>query len=211
MESTNAEPTPKAAAGRRPLFWWPITLFTLTLAMLFVAGRVSAWHGTDAGPGDRWRAHAARILDRMLADIDASEEQAARIRTIADETLELVTASHASDASDKESRDDGETLRALITADPPDRAALEALRSEHLARADALSEAVVAKLVEVLEVLTPEQRQQLAEKLDEHRAHHHGPHAGRHGGPGHQGFFEHLRSSGARAPQDDAPRDASGV
>ncbi len=208
MESTNREPTPKKATGRRPLFWWPITLFTLTLAMLFVAGRVSAWHGTDAKPGDRWRAHAARMLDRMISDIDASEEQAARIRAIADETLELVAASHASHG---EAGDDGETLRALITADPPDRAALEALRSEHLARADALSEAVVAKLVEVLEVLTPEQRQQLAEKLDEHRAHHHGPHAGRHGGPGHHGFFEHLRSSGPRAPHDDAPRDASGV
>lgn len=205
MESTNAEPTPKEAAGRRPLFWWPITLFTLTLAMLFVASRGSAWHRTDAEPGDRWRAHAARMLDRLLADIDASEEQAARIRAIADETLELVAAAHS------DGRDDGETLRALITADPPDRAALEALRSEHLARADALSEAVIAKLSELLEVLTPEQRQQLAEKLDEHRAHHHRPHAGRHGGPGHHGFFDHLRSNGARAPQDDAPRDASGV
>ena len=205
MESTNAEPTPKAAATRRPLFWWPLTLFTLTVTMFFVAGQVSAWYGGGGDPAGRWRAHADRMLDRILSEVDASEDQANRIRGIADETLELVTASHA------EGREDADALRALITADPPDRAALEAFRSEHLARADALSEAVVTQLARVLEVLTPEQRQKLVDRFDEHRAHHHGPDAGRHGPHGRHGFLDFFRPSGDRAAHSRAPRDASGV
>lgn len=204
MESTNAEPRPERAATRRPLFWWPLTLFALTVTMLFVAGRVSAWYGGDDDPAGRWRAHADRMLDRILSEVDASEDQATRIRAIADETLELVAASHA------EGREDADALRTLITANPPDRAALEAFRSEHLARADALSEAVVTQLARVLEVLTPEQRQKLVDRFDEHRAHRrdHGPDAGRHGS---HGFLDFFRPSGDRAAHSRAPRDASGV
>ena len=204
MESTNAEPKSEGVATRRPLFWWPLTLFALTVTLLFVAGRVSAWYGGEDDPASRWRAHADRMLDRILSEIDASEDQATRIRVIADETLELVTASHA------EGREDADALRTLITADPSDRAALEAFRSEHLARADALSEAVVTQLARVLEVLTPEQRQKLVDQLDELRAHHHahGPDAGRHGT---HGFLDFFRSSGGRVAHIRAPRDASGV
>ena len=194
MESTRENPTPKQPATRRPLFWWPFTLFALTVAMLVVAGSVSAWYGPEEEHGMRWRAHAERMLGRVLSEIDASDDQAIRIRAIAEETFELVAASQA------DRRGDADSLRTLITADPPDRAALEALRSEHLARADALSEAVVEKLARVLEVLTPEQRQKLVEQLDEHRAHFRGGHPRGHH-PDHQ----------LDEPGPDASRDGDGA
>ena len=61
-----------------------------------------------------------------------------------------------------------EALRDLVTADEIDREAFEAMRVKHIEMADAASRTILAALTEALEVLTPEQRADLAEQLANH-------------------------------------------
>lgn len=178
MEANDPSQTPLRAHGRRPLFWWPFTLIALTTALLFVAGRVSAWRGADGDEEGRFRRHAERMLDRALDEVDATDAQATQVRAIGDDIFELLATAHA------ERQGDADALRAALTAEQVDRAALEAIRSAHVARADALSADVATRLADALEVLTPEQRQRLIDRADEFRAHrrdHHGHRWGKHG------------------------------
>lgn len=159
--------------NRRPLFWWPFTLIALTTALLLVANRVSAWHGSDGDDASAFRRHAERMLERALDEVDATDAQTTRIQSIGSEIFELVATAHT------DGRNDGDALREALSAEQVDRAALEAIRSAHVERADALSEAIATRLADALEVLTPDQRQRLIARADEFRAHHrdhHGHH-----------------------------------
>ncbi len=169
---------------RRPLFWWPFTLLGMTLALMLFAHRVSAGHGPPRGGAETWHHPTDRILDHLLAELDASDAQAERIRAIGEEARALFESQH------EQRIDDLAALRAAVTAEPVDRDALEMLRQEHLARAQALSETMTAHLADALEVLDPEQRQQLIARIETFRAHRrHGPFGpirqGGHGGPWH--------------------------
>jgi len=165
----NGSTAPRKPGGLgRALIWWPATLALLTLMLLFVAGRVSAWHGRGERGPDAWRAHAARMLDRVLDEIDASDAQAERIRTIADSAFAELAAARAADPA----AGGADALRALVTAESVDRGALEALRSAHVERAAALSAIAATRLADALEVLTPAQRVTLVDTLDDFRAHH---------------------------------------
>jgi len=166
MTAHDTAETPRTAPRFRPLFWWPITLFVLTTALLLVADRVSAWHAVEDHTAQAWRRHGERILDRILADIEATDEQATEIRRIGSETFDLLAAARA------EGGGDAESLRALLSADPLDRTALEALRSAHVERADAVSEVLAERFADALDVLTAEQRRQLIDRADEFRSHH---------------------------------------
>ena len=57
----------------------------------------------------------------------------------------------------------------LLAEPTVDRAAIEALRAEQVARADAASKRLARALGDAAEVLTPEQRKQLAERIEEMR------------------------------------------
>lgn len=184
MEANEPSATPERARGRRPLFWWPFTLIALTMALLLVAGRVSAWRGSHGEHEGAFRRHAERMLDRALDEIDATDAQSAQIRAIGDEIFARLATAHA------DRRSDGDALRAALSADQLDRTALEAIRSAHLARADALSADVATRLADALEVLTPEQRQRLIARADEFRAHRRNHH-GHHGHRDHQGHGDH--------------------
>lgn len=164
-EQESAEPTERARR-RRPLFWWPITLIALTTVLLLVADRVSAWHRTPEDDGGVWRRHADRVLGRVLDELEATDEQAAQIRAIADETFAQLAAVRVDRATD------AEALRAAISAEPLDRDALEVLRRRHVEQAEALSSTLTPRLADALEVLTPDQRQHLIAHVDEFRAHH---------------------------------------
>lgn len=90
-----------------------------------------------------------------LREVDASDEQVARVSAIA-------TAAHADLRALAEAHQARRAsfAQALVAAD---RAALEALRAEELAGADGASQRIVAALADAADVLTPEQRQRLAE------------------------------------------------
>jgi Spy/CpxP family protein refolding chaperone len=63
-------------------------------------------------------------------------------------------------------RDARRQARQLLTAPTVDRPALEALRAAQLAEADAASRRMVQAIADAAEVLTPEQRAKLAQRLD---------------------------------------------
>ena len=60
----------------------------------------------------------------------------------------------------------GMELADLLTAENIDLAAIENIRAERLAAADEVSKKLVAAVSEVSQVLTPDQRSQLADHLE---------------------------------------------
>lgn len=111
-------------------------------------------YGHDPG---QMREHAYRAVSHLLSRVDASDEQHDAAREIVDETfVEL-----AEIRLDRRALH-GEVM-ALISAETVDRDAIEALRAEKLASADRASRVLTRGLVELAEVLTPEQRGQLQE------------------------------------------------
>jgi Spy/CpxP family protein refolding chaperone len=151
-----------------------------SLAALLGTGAWAA--ATAGGPGrwhERWHAEHARehfraMLERSLDEVGASEAQRAQILDIAERTAAELEALHP----------DRQALRAELTtqlsAASIDREALERLRSEHLASIESASQVLVAALADAADVLTTEQRLQLAELHRErwerfHRPHGEGP------------------------------------
>jgi Spy/CpxP family protein refolding chaperone len=153
----------------RRLFFWPLALIGLTLAFLFVANTVSAWGRRDGHDIEDIKSHAEHFLDRALDRLDASEDQSAAIQLIVMATIDDLHDARGESTSGREE------FLGLITADAIDRKALEEFRLSHLQRADDMSRIVADSLADVMDVLTPEQRQALEAHFDEH----HGRHRGR--------------------------------
>ena len=131
-------------------------------------------HGTDARGPDGHRGHGAMSPERMSARID---RMAARLVKSVDgtpEQQEKVAAIGKAAAGDlRELRKQGGDLRRqgldLLKAPAIDRAAIEALRGQQMAVADSLSKRMSAALADTAEVLTPEQRAKLAERMQSRR------------------------------------------
>jgi Spy/CpxP family protein refolding chaperone len=100
----------------------------------------------------------------MLRDIDASAEQQDRVNQVvagAVDDLFRLRERH------QQNRDafHGQLVGATI-----DRAALEEIRKSEMGLADEASKRLVQALADVSDVLTPEQRQALAERIHRHHA-----------------------------------------
>ncbi len=72
----------------------------------------------------------------------------------------------------------GKEIHDLLLADTIDRAALETLRAERLADAEQISKNLVSALADVAEVLSPEQRKVLNERIEQFRSMRRGRHRG---------------------------------
>ena len=97
----------------------------------------------------------------VLREVDASEEQVAAVTAIATRAAADLRALHEAHRAHRD-----EFTAALVAAD---RGALETLRGAELAALEGASQRLVTALADAAEVLTPEQRQRLA---DAHAAHH---------------------------------------
>lgn len=123
-------------------------------------GRMMAHAADHRGPhgGDAMRPGAGhgRGMDRMLSQIGATDEQRARI--------EQITRSARDEA--RAGREAGMALReqmAALMAQPSiDAGAVEALRQQMVARHDEASQRRTQTMLEIAQVLTPEQRAQVA-------------------------------------------------
>jgi periplasmic protein CpxP/Spy len=108
---------------------------------------------------------AERRFERTMREIEATDEQADRLRDIfeaaRDELMPARADFHAF-------RDE---LAALISAPRIDRDAAERLRAERVEALDRASRRMTEALLEAAEVLTPEQRVALVEKFEERRWH----------------------------------------
>lgn len=109
-------------------------------------------------------ARIERMVKHVAIEIDATLEQQEKItglvKAVALELRPLRDRMH----------DTGREIRGLLTADVIDRTALENLRAERLAEAEQISKTLVNAFADVAEVLSPEQREVLDERIEEFRS-----------------------------------------
>jgi periplasmic protein CpxP/Spy len=134
----------------------------LTLGACSHAGH-RGWAGGPgmAGPADPERAaqFAEKMADRLVSRVDGTPEQRQRIAGIAQgATTDLLPLREQARATRLQSIE-------LLRAPTVDRAGIEALRVEQLRLADAASKRLAQAIGDAAEVLTPEQRAKLAERM----------------------------------------------
>jgi Spy/CpxP family protein refolding chaperone len=176
-EPNSDAPTQPAASSNRKRRW---TVLGLGVAALATVGALSAhrhagamgfggpghgpggWHGGMGDMGDMDPAVMAKRIDArvayMLADIDATPEQRARIATI--------LKGLANDMQQNRQRHMQARRQSLelLAAPTIDRAQLEKLRVEQMQLGDVTSRRMLQALMDSAEVLNPEQRAKLIER-----------------------------------------------
>jgi len=144
------------------------------IATLFVTKAVvfaqAPWRHGWGGP-----MNAEVIADRVehgvkyvLSDVDATAEQKSQVTVILQAAAKDVAAlreQHHADAA---------RIREILSAPTVDRASLETVRANELRLADQASKRILQGIADSAEVLTPEQRVQLADKLEARRRRHGG-------------------------------------
>lgn len=176
------EPThdPRAASSRRTQISTALGA-ALLIKGLVVAIIVSAMaftsvlgcaqrHGHDGDP-EHLREFAEWRVEKALKKVDATSDQQERVMTVVDELIADLTAM-------RENRGElHEALVAQLTAESIDRIALEAMRAEKMAELDVASRRVVDAVASVGEILSQDQRLELAVQATSHgnwRRGHHG-------------------------------------
>ena len=172
-EQNETKPGAKPRWGRRILY---ATLAAGALVTLVAARPIAAaiqqggdfhrrwaahWGGHEMSP-DAAKEHLQVAAKWALRDIDATSEQQDKVNAIVaaavDDFFRLREQHHANQAA----------LHAQLTGATIDRAALEETRKSEMALADAASKRLVQALADISEVLTPEQRQAVAERIHRH-------------------------------------------
>jgi Spy/CpxP family protein refolding chaperone len=105
-----------------------------------------------------------RAVDRMLDGLNASDAQRSQIKQIAQGAASDLKAQFA---AGKKLREQGLQLFAAPTIDT---AAVEALRQQMLAQHDQASKRVMQALLDIGQVLTPEQRAKFVERIELRKA-----------------------------------------
>lgn len=140
-------------------------LGALVLVPAAIAGGRAMGH---FGPGHCWkgdgeisqevvRDRMGFAADRALSRVDATDEQVAQVDAVLDGLAPALF------EQGQEGRDLHEELAAALTAQEVDEEELERLRLEFLAHLDEGSAIVHSALVDVADILTPEQRVELLE------------------------------------------------
>jgi periplasmic protein CpxP/Spy len=111
-----------------------------------------------------------RGIRHLAIEIDATPEQQDKLRTIVKAAIkDLLPLLGERQAAHERARD-------LLTRPTIDRAELEKFRTEHMAMWDTASKRIVQAFADAAQVLTPEQRQKIAEFMSERRGFWHGWH-----------------------------------
>jgi Spy/CpxP family protein refolding chaperone len=140
-----------------------------------------AWHGGAHAHGGRWgrgrhgepmdpEAMGRRIdgmVQWMLADIDATDEQRTRVAQIA-------KAAAAELAPLRAQHFDARKKTVELLARPTiDRAQIERVRVEQMQLGDQVTKRMTQALLDAADVLSPQQRVKLAERWEQRRGRHH--------------------------------------
>jgi protein CpxP len=113
------------------------------------------------GPADpvQIEKHVERMIKHFGVEVDATTEQQDKLTAIAKGAAkDLLPLREQAHAARKQALD-------LLTAPTVDRPAIEKLRAAQLALADGASKRLAQALADVAEVLTPEQRKALGDRL----------------------------------------------
>jgi len=117
-------------------------------------------------------ARIERLVKHVAIEIDATQEQQKQIVALATAVAKDLKPVH------DRMRATGKELHKLLLANTIDRAALERLRTERLADAERISKNLASALADVAEVLSPEQRKMLDERISQFRSMQWGRHRG---------------------------------
>ena len=117
-------------------------------------------------------AHIERMVKHAAIEIDATQEQQEKITALVTAAAKDLKPVH------DRMRATGKKIHDLLLADTIDRAALEQLRADRFADAERISKNLVGALADVAEVLSPEQRKLLDERIEQFRSMHRGGHRG---------------------------------
>ena len=172
MTDTSETPQPPAAPADNPRrrFFRRATIVTLVAAVASGIGFTAlahghgprGWHraGFMGGPIDpaRLDEHLDRMLKHLYVEVDATETQKQQLAPIV-----KAAARDLLPMRDR-MRDARQQAVTLLSQATVDRAALEALRANQLQLAEQASRRLTQALADVADVLTPEQRKQLAER-----------------------------------------------
>ena len=112
---------------------------------------------------ERMGKFAGKRLERMLDDVKASDAQKEKANAIVKASIET-----GAPLAEK-MRDNHIQMRKLMAAPTLDKAAIEAMRAEQIKLADEASKQMTSTMLAVADVLTPEQRAKLAEKMEKRR------------------------------------------
>ena len=161
-------PGPRRRQGRR---WLVVATLLLASALTGAAASRAVsqyhWRGESfmhpAFDPARAQERADRAVRHLAIEIDASNEQQEKLRGIVRDLLQDLLPMREKALA---SRQRG---RMLLTGPNIDRAAIETLRAEQLALADGASKRLAQALGDAAEVLTPEQRRKLDDRLSELR------------------------------------------
>ncbi len=122
-------------------------------------------HGDHGEHGGMGMMPFGRHLDHLLTEVKASDAQRQQIKQITDKARADVQALH------EQGKGLHERTMALWTAPKLDAAEAEKLRQQMLAQHDQVSKRMTQAMLDVGNVLTPEQRAKAAELIKSHRAH----------------------------------------
>lgn len=133
------------------------------VAAIGVAGGVAAWaqphHGGMAGaPGMMM---FGPRMDHALADVGASDQQRAQVKQIMQAAMADLRAQREA------GRDLRQQMMQAFTQPTVDANTVEALRQKMLAQHDQASRRMMQAMLDVSRVLTPEQRTQLAQRMQQ--------------------------------------------
>ncbi len=105
---------------------------------------------------------ADRMVRHLSIELDANNEQQEKLRGIVRAMLkDVLPARERAQAARLQARE-------LMTATAIDRNAMEKLRADQIALADSVSKRITQALGDAAEVLSPEQRRKLADRLPPH-------------------------------------------
>lgn len=175
--------TPVAQAiASKPRRWM---IAGLAAASIAAVGATMSWHtraeahGPMMGRGFGWDsggpvdpAVMSKRIDAgvqwMLADIDATDDQRAKIGTI------LKGAANDLAPLRKQHQDARRSAMQLLAAPTIDRAQIEAMRVQQMQLADTATRRMTQAMTDAAEVLNPDQRAKLVTKWQQRRGHRHG-------------------------------------
>jgi Spy/CpxP family protein refolding chaperone len=139
----------------------------LAATKAYVFAREMGWHHHGPMTTEQINARIEHGVKYMLAEVDATADQKAKVIAIFQSAGKDVLALHDQHlAAHTELHD-------IMSAPTIDRARLETVRAEQLQLADQASKRIVTAVADAAEVLTPEQRTKLIQEMQEE---HHGWH-----------------------------------
>jgi periplasmic protein CpxP/Spy len=168
-QSHAASPRGPNTARRRTTGWLLVATVALASALTGAAASRAqhAWRSPDfmGEPFDPARVEdgADRAVRHLAIEIDATTEQQEKLRAIVKGAVKDLLPMREKALAARQ------RARVLLTQPTIDRAAIEALRAEQMALAEAASKRFVQALGDAGEALTPEQRRKIDDRLAEFR------------------------------------------